>query len=493
MKLFTASLFTESCDFTPIPTTEEDWLVTRSEDCSKNTEYSDLLTRFREMAEVKSWHVAESISAFALPGGRTVRSVYENLRGTIIEDLNESMPVDVVLLQLHGAAMAYGCDDCEGDLLEQIRNVVGPEIPIGVELDPHCHMTAKMMDNTTAFVLYKTFRHTDREERAVELFNLIAATVERKIKPTMALFDCRMIQGFDEQCEPFKTFFSSLVEREREPSVLSISIVHGYSLADISDMGTKILVVTDNNPELASEIAKELGLALHDLRGQDNFVIDPDKALDQAEVLIAKGESGIVLAEWGDSGACGFPTDGTQLLRLMLDRGMTNIAVGLMFDPQAVAICHSVGVGVELNLRIGGKFSPLFGAPLDLKVSVERLYKATESPIVDWPGEMTACDVAVVRSGDVELLLSSKRVLGVGIKAFVDLGIDPDKKHYLVSKCSYQAGLDGLPARTSLAIGGDIFNFPRQSYPHISRPKWPWDENPFLEAYAQQPNLANRL
>jgi len=74
-------------------------------------------------------------------------------------------------------------DDCDGDLLEHIRNIVGSEIPIGVELDPHCHMTDKMLNNATAMVLYKTLRHTDIKQRAVELFNLIANTLVHRLKP----------------------------------------------------------------------------------------------------------------------------------------------------------------------------------------------------------------------------------------------------------------------------------------------------------------------
>ena len=55
--------------------------------------------------------------------------------------LNQAMPVDGIFLQLHGAMMAHGYDDCEGDLLRHIRELVGEEIPIGIELDPHCHIS----------------------------------------------------------------------------------------------------------------------------------------------------------------------------------------------------------------------------------------------------------------------------------------------------------------------------------------------------------------
>ena len=36
------------------------------------------------------------------------------------------MPVDGVLLGLHGAMVAHGYDDVEGDIIERARAIVGP-------------------------------------------------------------------------------------------------------------------------------------------------------------------------------------------------------------------------------------------------------------------------------------------------------------------------------------------------------------------------------
>ena len=88
--------------------------------------------------------VVESICAFAQPAGRTVREVYEDLRDEIVADLKAAMPVGAIQLLLHGAMVAEGYDDCEGDLLAHLRAVVGPDVPIGVELDLHCHYTELM-------------------------------------------------------------------------------------------------------------------------------------------------------------------------------------------------------------------------------------------------------------------------------------------------------------------------------------------------------------
>ena len=324
MKLFTAGFFTETCELNPIPVSYEDWLIAEPNSAEMpSTEYGEMLELFRDWGKAQGWNVVESICATALPnGGRMARSAYETIRNRILDDLHAALPVDGVLLQLHGAAMAHGYDDCEGDLIKHIREAVGPNVPIGVELDPHCHITQTMMDNSTLMVLYKTFNHTDRKDRAVELFNLFSDTIVGKIKPVMALFDCRMIEmvAFDEAYDPMKSFIQRVVDLENEPEILSISPVHGYPLADIPAMGSKLLVVTDNNLELAEKTARELGKAFFDIRGQvRRNDVDIATAISQTEQLIARGKTPIILSENSDSGGFGFPTDGTVLLAPLLE------------------------------------------------------------------------------------------------------------------------------------------------------------------------------
>ena len=65
------------------------------------------------------------------------------MRDEIIAQVRAAMPLDGVLLGLHGAMVAHGYDDVEGDIIERVRAIVGPDCVIGVELDPHCHLTMK--------------------------------------------------------------------------------------------------------------------------------------------------------------------------------------------------------------------------------------------------------------------------------------------------------------------------------------------------------------
>lgn len=473
MKLFTAGLLTESSDLTPFATTNNDWRIECSQDERVgSTIIRDLLKLFREMAEAKGWEVAEGPCATALPpGGRIVRSVYENLRTMILDDLQQAMPVDGVLLQCHGAALAHGYDDVEGDLLEHIRNITGPDIPIGVELDPHCHLSDKMMNHATAFILYKTFLHQDCKERAVELFNLIADTLEGRVKPVMALFDCRMMDRLvDEAYEPMKSFMQLVDAREQEQGILSVSPVHGFPLAAITDMGNKMLVIADNNPKLAEKTAQELGMAFYAIRGQQSQYMDIDTALNQAQEKAAKSEKAIQLLEWSDLAGCGFPTDGTELLQAMFARDMTDVAVGFMWDPTVVSICHDVGSGAELMLRIGGKACQFSGVPMDLNVIVERIFK--DAVIPTWQGNSKLGDAAVVRCGKTEIILVSKRAHGYGAESFRELGVEPNNKQYLLLKHFHD--------NDHINVWGaslDLKKWPNIS--GITRPKWPLDENPF--------------
>jgi microcystin degradation protein MlrC len=266
-----------------------------------------------------------------------------------------------------------------------------------------------------------------------------------------------------------KSFLKKVYVKEGETGILSISPVHGFPLADVADMGSKMLVITDDDPVLAREVAEQLGMEFYETRGQISQCSDIEAALDEAQERAGRGERAVKLLEFGDLPGCGFSTDGTELLQAMIRRGMTNVAAGLIWDPQAVHICHEVGPGADLLMRIGGKASVFSGTPLDLNISVIRTYR--DFVCATWIGDIALGDVAVVRSGDIELLLVSRRVLCGGMQVFRELGVEPSDKQYLVFKYIH----DSDP----IVAYGSTLDYKQWPFTQITRPKWPWDENPF--------------
>ena len=124
---------------------------------------------------------------------------------------------------------ADGYDDCEGDLLMCARQVLrAKQTVIGVELDPHCHLTQDMLDNADLIVAYKEYPHTDSPDRARALFELAADTAQGKIRPVMRNYDCRMLTVYHTPNQPVRGFVDEIRQREGQGGVLSLSLARGF-------------------------------------------------------------------------------------------------------------------------------------------------------------------------------------------------------------------------------------------------------------------------
>jgi microcystin degradation protein MlrC len=439
--------------------------------------------RFRRMAEQRGWSVVESLCASAQPAGPIVRAVYESFRDEILEDLKAALPVDAVLLDLHGAMVAVGYHDCEGDLLERVREIVGPDVPIGARLDPHCHLTAKMVENATALIASKEYPHTDGAQRTRDLFELIAATVEGKIKPVTSVFDCRMIGTYYTTGEPMRSYVDRIIALEKEGAALSITVVHGFPWGDVPEMGTKILVITDNDPDAGERLAEELGRELFDMR----HALRPSYAtIDEglSRALKVQG-SPVVLADVSDNPGGGAPGDSTFILRAMLDRGIRNAALAMIWDPMAVAMAMDAGLGAELGLRFGGKVGPMSGDPVDLHVTVTGV-KPNAAQYVgpkDAPSAIVIGDTVAVRGEGIDVVLYSIRHQTFTPDCFTTVGIDPRQRHILVVKSSQHFYSRFSPFAAEVlyvAAPGSISPFFENfTYKHLDRKIWPLVQDPF--------------
>ena len=146
MRAFTASLATETNTFAPMPTGlasfHQDGYFPAGTYPDAPSLFAGPLWAARRRAREHGWQLVEGLVAGAQPSGITTRLAFETLRDELLADLRAALPVDMVLLGLHGAMVADGYDDCEGDLLARVRQIVGPAVVVGAELDPHNHLSA---------------------------------------------------------------------------------------------------------------------------------------------------------------------------------------------------------------------------------------------------------------------------------------------------------------------------------------------------------------
>ena len=482
MRVFAACIGTESNTFSAIPTSWQDYEAVV---CLRPGEHSDeaprmctaTLWRARQRAAADGMTLIEGSCFAASPGGVTNREAYESMRDEILGQLQACSPVDAVLLGLHGAMIAYGHDDVEGDLLERMREIVGPDCVIAAELDPHCHLTLKRVELADIIVMYKEYPHTDVVERADETITLMQQCVRGKIKPVMAVYDCRQIGSYPTTAQPMRQFIDWVMEREKAPGVLSISVGHSYPYADVPEMGARVLAVTDNDKVLASSVAREVGEAFLKLRGKTTpRFLAPDEAL---AVAMAAEHGPVVMTDAADNAGGGAASDNTTVLRLFIDNAVASAAFAPLWDPQAVNICFAAGLGSKLRLRFGGKASAYSGQPIDAEVEIIGLARSTWQS--NGPVRANLGDAAAIRIGGVEVVMCTTRTQAYGLEVFTHLGIDPRKKKVLVLKSSnhFRAAYEPIAERI-LHIHSDGLlqraDYAKIPYRRVQRPIWPLDE-----------------
>ncbi|MCP5152664.1 MAG: M81 family metallopeptidase [Ectothiorhodospiraceae bacterium] len=483
MKIFTAGVLTETNTFSPIPTGlgayEGEYLMRGDVNPDDRHGYEVPVNVWKRMAAERGWTLVQGLHAASQPSAATVRRVWESFRDEILDGLARAMPVDMVLLRLHGAMVADGYDDCEGDLLERARALVGPDVPIGAELDPHGHLTARMVENATALVIYKEYPHTDFAERARELFDIIADTALGKVRPHMAVHDCRMIEMFFTTLEPMRGFVARMKSLEGHDRVLSISANHGFPWADVPELGTKMLVVTDDAPEVGAELAARLGRELVAMRGKTRVAALP---IEEALAAAAAAPPGpVVLADVADNAGGGAPSDSTSVLRALVERGVRDATIGMIWDPGAVALAHEAGVGARLRMRIGGKVDPLGPGPIDLDVEVTGL--ARDQRVAYAGVRIGVGDMAALECDGIAIVLNSRRTQTRSLDCFTAVGIDPRARRLVVVKSfnHFRAAFDPIAAATLyVAAPGTLDpDFTRIPYRRIPRPIWPLDPDPW--------------
>lgn len=482
MKVFIACLGTETNTFSSMPTgvqTFEDTMLFRGDATRRPaTTFSMPLHVWRTAAEERQGQVVESLAAFAQPAGLTVRKVYEGFRGEILDDLRAAMPVDIVLLSMHGAMTAEGYEDCEGDLLACVREIVGPDVVIGGELDLHCSITPKMVENADALVVFKEYPHVDAGERAGELFDICHAAHQGRARPVMAVHDCRMVSMWRTPVEPVRSLVDEMQAAEGRDGILSVSFAHGFSWQDVPETTAKMLVIADGDAGLAAETAQAFGQKIWDLRDEtQQDMVTIDEALD----LIEAGPGPVVVADVADNAGGGAPSDSTFLLARALERGVTGLLSGYYWDPVAVRFCEEAGEGATLRLRVGGKCGPDSGWPVDLTVTVNRILEGASQSFGDATMGMGTA-VWVSTDAGIDLILNSARTQVFHPNGMTQLDIDPASYKGIAVKSTqhFYAGFEPIASRIAYIAGEGAIppDFATIPYERFTAPYWPRIENP---------------
>lgn len=480
LRIFAAGLATETNTFAPFPTGRiafEEAGIFRGNGSAGGSALSVMLKTWKAAAIGQGHDFAEGFVSYAQPAGVTVGDVYEAYRDEILDDIRARGPFDIVLLAMHGAMVAVGYDDCEGDLIAKVREICPDFTIIGAELDPHAHLTSQMVANADVIIAAKEYPHIDFAERARELIDICVGARRGDVSPVSSVFDCQMIGWYPTTNEPMKSLVAQARALEERAGVLSVSIIHGFPWGDVEEIGTRVLVVADGDAQIASDVAAELGEAIY---AQREALLPQfpqlEEGLDRALAL----DGLVVVADVADNAGGGAPADNTTMLRALLRRGVENAACGVFWDPVAARICADAGVGATLPLRLGGKCGPMSSDPLDVVATVRAISHAHGQS--RFSGDLPLGLSVWLRIEGIDVVVVSLRNQTLSPSAFTGLGLELIGKRLVAVKSSqhFRAAFEPIADHiVQIATPGTLqLKFDEIAYTKLRRSYFPKSADP---------------
>ncbi|MCB1498795.1 MAG: M81 family metallopeptidase [Bauldia sp.] len=482
-------LMQESNSFSPLPTTVEtfeSYYVYRGD---------ELLTRYGEArAEVPGFLSVLAaddatpvplIAAYATASGTVTRAAFDALVGEMEERLRAALPVDGLLLALHGALVIEDQPDGDGEIIRRMRDILGPDVPIGVSLDLHGHITPLMLQPNVFHIGYREYPHIDMfetgERTARVLLDVIAG---RRPMPAMALAKRPMIVS--PVCTrttdgPLRPVVEEARRLEASGAVINAALFPVQPWLDVPDLGFAVLVCADEQ-ELASATAERLA----DMAWQRRADFFPDLTpLDEAIRIGLGSEGTTVVSDAGDAPTGGSAADSAAVLKALLAAGADRAARPsylTLCDPEAVKAAETAGKGATITLPLGHAFSTGDGDPITVTGVVQSLSDGRYRMVDGGPNGLLLSmgPTAVIAIGAIRVLVRSLPSIEWDRAMFASQGLQPEEAALLFVKspAHFRQSFGPIAARIIVAntpgpTAPDMRQIP---FTRVTRPLYPLDE-----------------
>jgi microcystin degradation protein MlrC len=491
MRIAVGQLWQETNTFNPLPTTRanfDQFGVTRRDELVRQMADTNELGGF--IQTLRSWKPEPEIVGLvrlpAWPSGTVTRETFDWLIEEIVAATRGALPLEGVLLALHGAMVAEGHPDIEGEFLEAVRWIVGPECPIVATLDLHANVTEKMVRHADALVLFHTAPHIDVFETGVRGANVLERILRNGTRPVTYFQKLPLVVPAERANTQDPTsvsfaFREKLQQLERQPGVLTAGLATVQPWLDIPELGTAVVVVSEEPNPAAEKACRDLAAEVWNRRR--DYLPELTPLADAVRTAHETREGLVVLSDSADATTSGAPGDSTWLLQELLKYDWPRGALVTLVAPEAVQKLAAAGIGTQIPLTLGGVRDHRFSRPLALESAhVENLFDARFT-ISGHLAKNLPIDMgpsAVARAGDVRIVITSLSGPHFAPELFQAAGIDPFGVNVLVAKspCGFRAAYAPRAARILVvqAPGCAPSDFWNYEYRQIPRPLWPWDE-----------------
>jgi microcystin degradation protein MlrC len=413
------------------------------------------------------------LATFAMSGGKVEDATYQRLLGELLDGIANAGPLDGVLIALHGAMVTESDDSPDANTLKAIRELVGPGIPIVATYDLHANLTARMADYADALVGFKTSPHIDQRDTGERGAMVMTTILQHGAKPTMAFVKIPMIVPASTHIHhlpgPFKRLQDATKEWEKEPGILSANVASVQPWLDIDEMGFAVVVVTDDDPKRAETVACDLAKACWAER-HAFMKIELVPIAEAISLAMAEPTGPEVLSDCADGTGAGSPGDATAVIAALLAAKPDKPAFVFVRDAESAEAAISAGVGATVTLCVGGKLDNVFNQPVQVTGTVGFVGPASfRFGGEGYTGvEQDMGPSAVVRIGNIYVLIVSNSVMTVDPELYRAVGLEPKDAQIVVVKShiQFRAGYDSIASRIIM------LDSPGMSSDHIAALPW---------------------
>jgi microcystin degradation protein MlrC len=484
MRIGVAAIHQESNTFSPVLSDFDDFAVhgfyageeVREQLRGTNTEVGGALSFLESEGET----AVPLIRAWAQSSGRLSDAAFQELGRQLSSSLDDAVPLDGLILALHGAMVTETIDSADAELVAIARRALGPSVPIAVCLDLHANVTRELSDQSDILIGYKTHPHVDMYETGVRTARLLVSLLRGESAPTHALEKRPMLvpaEAMLTSAGPMRVLREEARALE-SPSVLDISFFPVQPWLDVPELGFGVVVTCDGNAEEARILAQTLASRVWERRREFRLeLLSPEDAVRRAK------ESSIrpfLISESADSPSAGAAADSPVMIDALLRHGQGLTSLLTTVDAPAVAECFEAGVGATLNLEIGCTVDSRFHEPVSVTGRVGNLgsdpvtltgpsFTGTKFSMGRW---------AVLHSGSLALLLTERAAYTSDPQTFRHVGLDPESADVVVvrSATQFRAGYPAASADAAVILdveGASTPSFDRLRFTRLSEALYP--------------------
>jgi microcystin degradation protein MlrC len=419
--------------------------------------YNLALAGFIEAAEAAGHEIVPLLWASASPSSYVEERAYERIVGMLFDSLQAAAPVDAIFLSLHGAMVTEHLEDAEADTIKRVRDALSPlgwRIPVVVTLDYHANISPAMVGRASALLGYRTYPHEDMAATGARMLPWLERLLkgedlsQRAFRQIPFLFP--LVWGCTTHL-PASRIVSMIAGLEREHDVL-LTFAGGFPAADIYDCGPS--VVAYGADKAACQAAVD-ALADAVIAAEAEFtgaLLGPEEAV--AKALAHSGPGPVVIADVQDNPGAGGTADTMGLLKALVAADAPGSVCGMIFDPHVASLASRSGEGTEITAALGGKHGVEGDSPLTATFLVEKVGDG----LVDCDGplykgaHMDLAPMVLLRLGNVQIVVCSKKVQAADLAFFRHLGVEPTEARVLALKSSvhFRGAFDPIAAETIL-------------------------------------------